>query len=161
MKVDLEKGIHSISDVVGEYSLQMITIITLFSLMVNPYKGYSLAFLFLVGLILNILLNRWLKEVVFKQFNQRSKNDFPSGHFQSISYGVLFYTLFVSKKRLYIYLLYLFIAGCTFYNCVYYKYHTYLDMIGGVSFGLIVGLMFGSLLHIFSFHKFTDSSLSI
>jgi hypothetical protein len=142
--MDVEKALRSISDAVGEYSLQMVALITFFALMPNP----TLALLFLAGLIINILLNRWLKHVVFKKFNQKTGNNFPSGHFQIISYCVLIYTLFVSKKRVLAYSLYFIIAGCTFYNCIHYKYHTYLDMIGGIFAGTIVGV---SLVHLYNF----------
>ena len=131
----------------GTYSPQLFLILTLLSL----YNNYNLIIIYLIGFILNKSLNFFLEHNIFKKYNEKKvdekkvdgkNNDVPSGHFQSMSYSFLFYILIHKNKNLYLIFLYLFIALCTFYNCIVYKYHTLIDIVSGIFFGLLFCYMY-------------------
>lgn len=127
-------------DYIGFLSPLLFAILIWISIRMHDSK--NLWNIYLIGLVLNTLLTIFLKYKFFEEHNKKEGNDMPSGHFQSMSYSFIFYLLTI-KNMQYFYaflFLYIFIALCTFYNCIHYKYHTIHEII----IGSLVGLLFGA-----------------
>jgi membrane-associated phospholipid phosphatase len=133
--------IYKIFDFIGEYSPLFFVLLLTISLSNN----YNLLIFYYVGLILNSLLIITLKKVIFEKYNKKG-NDMPSGHFQSMSYSLIFYLLShkkINPNYFYIFLfIFLLIAFCTFYDCITYKYHSLSEIIVGTLFGTFFGYIF-------------------
>jgi membrane-associated phospholipid phosphatase len=123
--------LEKVFDQIGNYSPLLYAIITLFSISNN----YKLIIIFIIGYISNNYYNIFLKDYFFKKFNKDTNNDTPSGHFQKISYCLLFYYLNNKKINIIYIILYLLLCSILLYNCIHYKYHTIIDIITGILIG--------------------------
>jgi membrane-associated phospholipid phosphatase len=124
--------IKKICDYIGLFSPLLFMLLLSISLSNN----YNLLAIYLFGLILNSLLTLFLKKVAFKKYNKKG-NDMPSGHFQSMAYSLIFYLLTQKRLQLVYLFIFLFIAFCTFYNCITYKYHSIFEIISGTIIGIL------------------------
>ena len=135
----------------GPYILNVISLILLFI-----YFKYNVLFCYIIGIVINAILN-FIVKIIVK--NPRPKEDkslfntkkninktrlwfdkygFPSGHSQSCAYSLTFISLLF--KNNYIFLFYLFITLFTSYQRVQNKNHTLIQVIGGLFFGSTFGI---------------------
>jgi membrane-associated phospholipid phosphatase len=135
--------IKKICDFIGLYSPLLFILLLSISLSNN----YKLLVIYYVGLILNIIITIFLKKVAFEKYNKKG-NNMPSGHFQSLAYSLVFYLLSHKKWSQNYIFIFLFIAFCTFYNCITYKYHTIIE--------IIIGTLLGTFLAFLSINKYRD-----
>jgi multisubunit Na+/H+ antiporter MnhE subunit len=137
-----------IIDSIGYFSPTLFLLLTIVSF--TTFKSKNLLTIYLVGFVVNTLCRNFFKHIVFHNYNTKRGHNMPSGHFQSMSYSFTFYML-NSKNNTFFYpflFLYFFIALCTFYNCIHYQYHSYLEIIIGIIFGSLIGYAFFHLFHL-------------
>jgi membrane-associated phospholipid phosphatase len=136
----------------GPYILNVISLILLFI-----YFKYNILFCYFIGIVINLTINFIVKIIVKnprpkedkslfntkKNINKKrlwfDKYGFPSGHSQSCAYSLTFISLVF--KNVYIFLFYLFITLVTSYQRVQNKNHTLIQVIGGLIFGSIFGII--------------------
>lgn len=109
-------------------------LITILSLIIN-YK-LSIVLIFVIGVLLNSILNNILEYMFSNYLGQFGIID-PSGHFQGMAFVFVFYILSHKTINPYILFLFLFIALCCLMNCTLFNYHTSVEIILGIIFGVL------------------------
>jgi len=92
-----------------------------------------------------------LKKVAFKKYNKKD-NEMPCGHFQSMEYSLIF-DLLTQKRLNWVLIGFLFIAFCTFYNRITYKYHSIFKIISGTIIGILFCYAFLQIIFILFYIK--------
>ena len=123
---------YNILNIIGDMSVYEFFLITTLSLI----RNYNLLIFFIIGFLLNCILNN-ISVYIFKNYvNQFGLID-PSGHFQTFAFCYIFYILSHKKINPYILFLLLFIALCCLMNCIIFNYHTQFEIILGTIFGML------------------------
>ena len=142
-------------------SPEIFFIIIIFTLSDN----YILVFLFFIGFYLNSTLNKYLKKYIYNKNNEiilltqtndsnKHIDNMPSGHMQRITFCLLFYLLANKKnyeKNIIVIFIYLILYIYFTYHCFHYNYHSFIDIILGVIYGLLFGYFYFTLI---TYNKF-------
>ena len=145
---------------IGEYGPIILFVISLYLLS----NKKNLFFYYTFGFFMNSILNLILKGIIqeprpfedIDKFNIAIKNakififkddgipfnifGMPSGHTQSCLFSTIF--IFFSLKRIDIFILYLFISLISFYQRLYFNYHTFTQSFFGCVIGGFIGYYF-------------------
>lgn len=119
-------------------------ILFVFTLLLISSK-INICIIFVIGYILNFMINRILKRFIHDKRPNSKKNNMPSGHSQCIFYSIIFFTCYFYSNILQYTIwkiilgIYLLIALNTINNSIQYNYHT----IDQVIIGSIIGSMIG------------------
>lgn len=123
---------NNIFNIIGNTSPYSFWLITILSLLGN----YPLIIVFVIGVLLNSILNNILGYILKNYLGQFGIPSL-SGHFQALAFCFTFYILSHKTINPYILFLFLFIALCCFMNCIIFNYHTIIEIILGVIFGIL------------------------
>ncbi len=124
---------NSILKHIGNWGPFLLFIISFFLLYKTPFFLY----LYIIGFILNSLINVFLKNIIRQPRPNIKRASFgmPSGHAQSVFFSTMF-ILLTLKIPLYITSIYLLISFNTGYQSVKYNYHTISQVIIGCLIGI-------------------------
>ena len=142
-----ENNIDFIENTLGNYSpwISFFGTLILFIFKTQPFLYIQI---FIFGFILNILLNKFLKQIIN---DKRPKNDIsnknrmPSGHAQTTFYIIVFLSILLFKNKISGYeikiwlIITILLGGLTVYNCIVHKYHTVDQIVIGILLGSGVG----------------------
>jgi predicted ABC-type exoprotein transport system permease subunit len=123
---------NNIFNIIGNLSPYLFWLITILSLLGN----YPLIIVFIIGVLLNSMLNNILGYILKNYINQFGLIDL-SGHFQALAFCFTFYILSHKTINPYILFLFLFIALCCLMNCIMFNYHKLIEIILGIIFGIL------------------------
>jgi len=132
----------------GNYSCEAVQFIAILCLLYS-IPIYLIIFIYAVGLMLNVALNKCLKKMINPYM--------PSGHFQSIFYSLTFVFLifYYTQKKLFYkfwkfpsFISSILIIFCL-HNCIKYHYHSLLQIFIGSLIGIVMGwLTFSAFLYL-------------
>ena len=139
-------------DLIGYLGPQILLIISIFVL----YLKQNYLFYYIIGLLLNSIINFILKTIIQQPRPSEDLNIFniakthgkrygfdyygmPSGHAQSAFFSTIF--VYLVLKNTYLTSFYLLISLMTLFQRVKYKNHTTMQVIFGSFFGLLFGYL--------------------
>ena len=144
---------YSVTDFLGFHSPLLFLLITITYIIFNDKINSTnssnklvIILFYLIGYVLNNILNislkKYTKILTNKDFSRR--NNMPSGHFQSMAYSFtfLYYVLIQNNLSMILLFLYFIVAFCCFYDCLFYKYHTLVDIVSGIFVGFWFGYLY-------------------
>jgi membrane-associated phospholipid phosphatase len=142
-----------IIDFLGYFGPVILFVLSLFIL--YPTKTYL--FIYVVGFILNILVNNILKKIIKQPrpdgdldiFNPSKKHNYnhnpiqvygmPSGHAQMVLFSTTY--VYLVLKNMYVTLFYLLLSINTLVQRIRYKNHTFMQIIVGSIVGVVVSYL--------------------
>jgi membrane-associated phospholipid phosphatase len=152
-------SLYSVTDFLGFHSPSLFLLITITYLIFNDksdnHNKLVIILFYLIGYFLNNILNVFFKKftkfVTNKEFSRR--NNMPSGHFQSMTYSFtfLYYVLIQNNVSMisinsvvstFLLFLYFIVAFSCFYDCLFYNYHTIIDILSGIFVGFWFGYLY-------------------
>uniref|UniRef100_A0A6C0D8Z4 Phosphatidic acid phosphatase type 2/haloperoxidase domain-containing protein n=1 Tax=viral metagenome TaxID=1070528 RepID=A0A6C0D8Z4_9ZZZZ len=155
-------NVYNVTDFFGFYSPLLFLLITITYFIFNDKNNKNntnkntnklvIILFYLIGYfinnILNVSLKQYTKFLTNKEFTRR--NNMPSGHFQSMAYSItfLYYVLIQNNESMtsivsmIVLFFYFIVAFSCFYNCLFYKYHTLIDILSGIFIGFWFGYLY-------------------
>lgn len=116
-------------------------------------KNINILLIYIIGYILNILINRVLRNIIKDKRlteNGNEKYNMPSGHSQAIFFSLVFVSIFLIKKNQLLYyliiLFYTILSVGTASTCIIYNYHTCDQVLVG---GFIGGILAYIILYLY------------